>query len=78
MLRARAPACSGFAQTAEPIQSARFFIKVDRFYGVTSPGFTKLSDLPAGNRAGWVIVALTLLMQTVSSGLGVLQYVGVH
>ena len=35
-----------------------------------SPDLQNSSDLPAGNRAGWVIVALTLLMQTVSSGLG--------
>ena len=34
------------------------------------PDPQRLSAPPASHRYGWVIVALTLLMQTVSSGLG--------
>ena len=70
MLRARAPALApGSAPTAERIQSARFSSRLIGFMAL-SPDLQNSSDLPAGNRAGWVIVALTLLMQTVSSGLG--------
>lgn len=70
MLRARGPALApGSAPTAERIQSARFSSSLIGFMAL-SPDLQNSSDLPAGNRAGWVIVALTLLMQTVSSGLG--------